>query len=116
MKQVLGLVALVLLLASCEQPTVDPDQKLRDTIVGLAWLSDPVAGAADVVTPKMVFEVGGSVIIDSHRGTWSYVNAVFAITGPLGTYQTTSPSFDTSHFVFFYGPDTTTPQLIHLIR
>jgi len=104
-------------LVACEQPTVDPDQKLRDTIVGRAWTPDP-AFPLGAPNPNMTFYGDGTVIIDHKdvRGTWSYLNSVFTITGPLGTYQTTSPAFDSSHISFYYGPDTTTPVMIHLIR
>lgn len=115
LRLILPLLLSGLVLVACEQPTVDPDQKLRDTIVGRAWLPDP-AFPPSAPSPKMVFSTDGSVIIDSHRGSWSYVNSVFTVTGPLGTYQTTSPAFDSSHLAINYGPDTTTPALVHLSR
>jgi len=114
-------LAAALGLSGCQQVTSDPDQPLRDTIVGRSWLPD-TAYTTDVVSPKITFYAGGKLIIDDYSSTtyptygWSYLKSVFTITGPLGTYTTTSPSFDSTHFAFQYGPSTAAPQLVHLAR
>lgn len=103
-------------LASCQQVTTDPDQKLRDTIVGNAWLVDE--SQTNPSSEKFVFYPGGRVLISDWESTWSYRNSVFTINNPVDkqTYTTTSPAFDATHFSFFYGPNLTNPQLIHLVR
>jgi hypothetical protein len=116
MNRVWSLAVLFVLLTACQPPTTDPDQKLRDTIVGRAWTPDP-AFPLGAPNPTMIFYVGGRVLIDQFDGSWSYINSVFTIKDPRGdVYTTTSPAFDDTHFVFFYGPDTTTPALVHLTR
>ena len=110
----------LLLLGSCQKPAADPDQELRDTIVGLAWLPDTDPAYTDVVTPSIVFFVGsnggGRALIDQQDGTWNYSGSVFTISGPLGSYTTASPKFSAHQFWFNYGPTTTSPQLVHLRR
>ena len=111
------LLLVSLALAGCKPPTVDPDQALRDTIVGLAWGPDRAFESTDLASPSIYFYVGGTALIDQAPASWSYLNSVFTFIGPLGTFTTASPAFDSRHFAFNYGNDGAgTPQLIHLTR
>lgn len=96
-----------LLAGSCQQPTSDPDQAVRDLIVAHHWISDP-AYQPPFATPdpaefQVLFDVVGAANIDagSRLGSWTYAGGVFtlhytdtnATGGTAVTETTSSPTF-----------------------
>lgn len=85
----------VLALTACEQPAVDPDQPVRDLLMGSTWVADDTGSV-------MVFYPGGSATLQggSRQGTWSYQGGTFTLThngsGTMVTEQTTAPDFAVS--------------------
>lgn len=74
-----GLVLLLGMMASCEQPTVDPDEKYRDLLVSTPWGPDP-AYPDDPPAPVLIFYRNGTTQIGSgFHGTWAYDGGVLTM-------------------------------------
>jgi hypothetical protein len=105
-RPLLLLLLVFALAASCQQPTSDPDQPVRDLIESTTWDSDTVNFPTDAMQIVVRFNLDGTVYYKSTLGqmTWSYKNSVLTVIGPLGTFTTTNPDISASHFYFNYGP------------
>lgn len=70
---------MLLLIGSCQQPTSDPDQAVRDLIVAHHWISDPAY--APPPEDQVLFSVDGTFIMKAGtlHGRWTYVGGVFTI-------------------------------------
>lgn len=94
----LVLLAGVLGLSGCEQPTADPDEAIRELIIhhNRAWIVDETK--ANHAAPVLVFSARGKLLINGATdGTWSYKKKVFTLTrtvsGILVSDTTTVPDF-----------------------
>lgn len=102
---VLG-IGVLLTLTACEQPTVDPDQKYRDLLVGTTWGPDP-AYSGETQPPIFLFYRNGTAQIGAgFQGTWSYEKGTLTIQRTIDGYVdvTTAPDLVISrgNLVFQY--------------
>jgi len=95
-----------LLFTSCQQPTTDPDQAVRDLIIGTTWVPDETR--ASWASPRAYFYQNGSALLNSTVATWSYKSGVLTLVYTQGTTVITeitiSPSLSVtaSSFSFNY--------------
>jgi hypothetical protein len=70
LRLVLILLALVLAVAACKQPTTDPDQALRDLIVNKTWYHDDTNYPSETNPENFLFNPDGTGF--THGGTWTF--------------------------------------------
>lgn len=90
------LVLLLGMMASCEQPTVDPDEKYRDLLVGPQWITngDPQNHAE----PTLIFRPDGTANLNGVNDAvrWTLKKKTLTLVHSQGTDVTTSDVFAVS--------------------